>query len=38
MIMGIILIALGAIGIMYRLTLIAYLSENKVLDELISEN
>ncbi len=36
--MGIILIALGAVGIMYRLTLVSYLSENKVLDELISEN
>lgn len=36
--MGIVLIAIGAIGIMYRLTFLSYLSENKILDELSSEN
>ena len=31
--MGILLIAVAAVGIMYGLTLVSYLSENKILDE-----
>ena len=31
--MGIILISVAAVGVMYGLTLVSYLSENKILDE-----
>jgi len=31
--MGILLISVAAVGIMYGLTLVSYLSENEVLDE-----
>ena len=36
--MGIILITLAILCVMYGLTFISYLSENNVLDELISNN
>ena len=36
--MGIVIITLVALGVMYGLTFISYLSESKVLDELVSEN
>ena len=31
-------IALAVVGVMYGLTFVSYLSESKVLDELVSEN
>ena len=31
--MGILLISIAAVGVMYGLTLVSYLSENKILDE-----
>ena len=31
--MGIVIITLAAVGVMYGLTLVSYLSENKILDE-----
>ena len=34
--MGIVLISVAAVGVMYGLTLVSYLSESKVLDELIN--
>lgn len=36
--MGIVLITLAVVGIMYGLTVVSYLSESKVLDELVSKN
>ncbi len=36
--MGIILITLAILCVMYGLTFISYLSENNILDELISNN
>lgn len=36
--MGIVIITLVALGVMYGLTFISYLSESKVLDELVSKN
>lgn len=36
--MGIVLITLASISVMYGLTFVSYLSESKVLDELVSEN
>lgn len=38
MVMGIVLITLAVVGIMYGLTFLSYLSESKVLDELVSKN
>ena len=38
MVMGIVLITLAVVGIMYGLTFVSYLSESKVLDELVSKN
>ena len=31
--MGILLISVAVVGVMYGLTLVSYLSENKILDE-----
>ena len=36
--MGIVVITLATVGVIYGLTFVSYLSESKVLDELISEN
>ena len=36
--MGLVIITLVALGVMYGLTFISYLSESKVLDELVSKN
>ena len=36
--MGIVIITLAVVGVMYGLTFVYYLSESKVLDELVSEN
>ena len=36
--MGIVRITLAVVGVMYGLTFVSYLSESKVLDELVSEN
>lgn len=36
--MGIVIITLASLSVMYGLTFVSYLSENKVLDELVSEN
>ncbi|CED94229.1 Hypothetical protein CRIB_1622 [Romboutsia ilealis] len=36
--MGIVIITLVSLSVMYGLTFLSYLSESKVLDELVSEN
>ena len=36
--MGIVIITLVSLSVMYGLTFLSYLSQSKVLDELVSEN
>ncbi len=36
--MGIVIITLASLSVMYGLTFVSYLSESKVLDELVSKN
>lgn len=36
--MGIVIITLASLSVMYGLTFVSYLSESKVLDELVSES
>lgn len=36
--MGIVIITLVSLSVMYGLTFLSYLSESKVLDELVSKN
>ena len=36
--MGMVIITLVSLSVMYGLTFLSYLSESKVLDELVSEN